>query len=240
MAHALVMALGTLDDSEGGGEMNAYQTFHKYFPGSPLLIDTYDPVVAAKLLAEEVKAGKMVCDVIRLDSGDLVALSKEIREILPKVDIMVSGDLDEREIAKLKRAGAQIQGYGLGTKLVTGNPVNGVYKLVEIDGKPTMKKSLDKMTLPGKKQVRRKYLAGKWQEDCLCLADEDDGILILVYEDGKSLLQREPVTTIRERVYNNVLTLPEEIRAIENPLKVEVNISDRLEDLTRKTLNNLG
>ena len=84
---------------------------------------------------------------MRLDSGDLVTLSKQVRSLLPDVSIFASGDLDEWEIARLKAAGAEIDGYGLGTRLVTGSPVNGVYKLVEIDGIPVMKKSSGKVDL---------------------------------------------------------------------------------------------
>jgi hypothetical protein len=72
-------------------------------------------------------------------SGDLVTLSQQVRSLLPGVPIFASGDLDEYQIAELKAAGACIDGYGLGTQLVTGSPVNGVYKLVEIDSIPVMK-----------------------------------------------------------------------------------------------------
>jgi putative nicotinate phosphoribosyltransferase len=130
MAHALVMAVGALE----GSEDEAFTAFHRYFPGAPLLIDTYDTVAAARQLADRVNTGQMQLEGVRLDSGDLVKLSREVRSLLPGVPIIASGDLDEWEIAKLKGAGACIDGYGLGTRLVSGSPVNGVYKLVEIDG----------------------------------------------------------------------------------------------------------
>jgi nicotinate phosphoribosyltransferase len=64
-----------------------------------------------------------------------------VRSLLPNISIFASGDLDEWEISRLKQEGAEIDSYGLGTKLVTGQPVNGVYKLVDIDGIPVMKES---------------------------------------------------------------------------------------------------
>ncbi|MEG3977441.1 nicotinate phosphoribosyltransferase, partial [Microcoleus sp. herbarium8] len=111
MAHALVMAVATLE----GSENKAFAAFHRCFPGAPLLIDTYDTVAAARMLADRVNSGEMQLEGVRLDSGDLVALSREVRSILPGVPIFASGDLDDREIAKLKSAGACIDGYGLGT-----------------------------------------------------------------------------------------------------------------------------
>ncbi|MFS8120445.1 MAG: nicotinate phosphoribosyltransferase, partial [Microcoleus sp.] len=134
IAHALIMAVSALE----GSENHAFAAFHRYFPGAPLLIDTYDTIAAARMLASRVNSGEIQLEGVRLDSGDLVKLSREVRSILPGVPIIASGDLDEHEIARLKSAGACIDGYGLGTKLVSGSPVNGVYKLVEIDGIPVM------------------------------------------------------------------------------------------------------
>ncbi|MDP8932968.1 MAG: nicotinate phosphoribosyltransferase, partial [Cyanobacteriota bacterium] len=124
IAHALVMAVAAIE----GSENKAFAAFHRYFPGAPLLIDTYDTVAAARMLADRVNSGEMQLEGVRLDSGDLAVLSREVRSILPGVPIFASGDLDDREIAKLKNSGACIDGYGLGTKLVSGSPVNGVYK----------------------------------------------------------------------------------------------------------------
>jgi len=70
-----------------------------------LLIDTYDTIAAAQLLSEWVSSGEMELAGVRLDSGDLVALSQQVRSLLP-VSIFASGDLDEWKIAKLKAAGA--------------------------------------------------------------------------------------------------------------------------------------
>ena len=122
MAHALVMALSAVN----GAEDDAFMTFHRYFPGAALLIDTYDVEAAAQRLVQKIKDGKMHVDAVRLDSGDLVKLSKMVRSLLPRTQIFASGDLNAKEIARLNAEGAILDGYGIGTKLVTGNPVNGV------------------------------------------------------------------------------------------------------------------
>jgi nicotinate phosphoribosyltransferase len=237
MAHALVMALGAL----AGSEQQAFSAFHQYFPDSPLLIDTYDPIAAARILADRVKSGEMNLDGIRLDSGDLLSLSQQVRDLLPNVPIFASGDLDEWEIAKLKAANAPIDGYGLGTKLVTGNPVNGVYKLVEIDGIPTMKKSPDKVTYPGKKQIFRQFQNGKLTRDKLGLTNESksegEGLLKLVMNKGDRLHPDDDLTTIGHRTNTNVTSLPIELRNINYTGNPPVEISTQLQQLTQELTN---
>jgi nicotinate phosphoribosyltransferase len=229
MAHSLVMAIGAMKGSEG----EAFTAFHRYFPGAPLLIDTYDPIAAATDLAQQVAAGEIELSGVRLDSGDLITLSKQVKSILPNVEIFASGDLDEWEIAKLRSANAPISGYGLGTKLVTGSPVNGVYKLVEIDDRPTMKKSPGKMTYPGKKQIFRYIENGKFTSDILGLVSEGDGLLELVMSDGKRLHDDDPLAVIRARTDLNVASLPSEIRDINYAVNPPVKISPALADLTQ-------
>jgi nicotinate phosphoribosyltransferase len=229
MAHSLVMAIGALE----GSEQAAFSAFHRYFPGAPLLIDTYDPIIAATELAARVAAGEMELSGIRLDSGDLINLSHTIRSILPNVDIFASGDLDEWEIAKLRAAKAPINSYGLGTKLVTGSPVNGVYKLVEIDNIPTMKRSTDKMTYPGKKQIFRQSQAGKFSGDTLGLASEGTGLLELVMSKGDRLQPEESLATIRKRTDLNVANLSTEVRDINYDGATPVRISSALSELTQ-------
>ncbi len=229
MAHSLVMAISAIE----GSEQAAFRAFHRYFPGAPLLIDTYDPIAAATELAKQVAAGEIELSGIRLDSGDLVSLSKQIAEILPNVDIFASGDLDEWEIAKLRAANAPINGYGLGTKLVTGSPVNGVYKLVEIDNIPTMKQSPGKMTYPGKKQIFRQLKGGKFVGDTLGLATEGAGLLQLVMSNGNRVQADDSLVTIRQRADANVASLTAEIRDINYDKLDPVNISASLLELTQ-------
>jgi nicotinate phosphoribosyltransferase len=233
MAHSLVMAIDALK----GSEQEAFDVFHRYFPGAPLLIDTYDPIAAATELAARVKAGELKLSGVRLDSGDLISLSKQMKSILPGVDIFASGDLDEWEIAKLRAANAPIDSYGLGTKLVTGSPVNGVYKLVEIAGIPTMKKSPGKMTYPGKKQIFREFKHGRFDRDTLGLTTEGEGLLQLVMAQGNRLQPDDELATIRQRADLNVASLPAELCDIDYAKTDPVDISPALEQLIQKLVD---
>lgn len=239
MAHALVMAIGAIE----GSEDEAFAAFGRYFPNASLLIDTYDTVAAAERLAQQIKAGKIEVKGVRLDSGDLVVLSQKVRSRLPDVNIFASGDLDEWEIKRLQEAGASIDGYGIGTKLVTGQPVNGVYKLVEIDGIPTMKLSntIGKATYPGRKQIFRTYDDGMMISDRLGLATEtaqsgEDSLLELVMKEGQSLMQPETINDIRKRTTNTVASLPQTIRQLEDYDTFSVEISANLESLRQSLI----
>ena len=237
MAHALVMAIA----ATSGSETNAFTAFHEYFPGATLLIDTYDTIAAAKNLAELVREGKIELSGVRIDSGDLVASSQQVRSLLPGVSIFASGDLDEWEIAKLKSAGACIDGYGLGTRLVTGTPVNGIYKLVEIDDIPVMKESSGKMTYPGRKQIFRSFVGERVKADRLGLITEspidEQPLLQLVVKQGETVQPPETLAEIRSRTAASVASLPDECRDIDYPVPVSVEISASLQELTQKTRN---
>ena len=229
MAHALVMAI----DAVAGSEDEAFEAFHHYFPDAPLLIDTYDTVAAAKRLQSQVKAGMSLTGV-RIDSGDLVELSRQVHSYLPKTSIFASGDLDEWEIDRLQRQRAVINGYGIGTKLVTGAPVNGVYKLVEIDRIATMKESSNKLTYPGCKQIFRTVVDGKIKSDRLGLKDEEanneQSLLQIVMQNGKS----EPMPTlkqIKQSTAASIASIPDTVRHITNPDTFPVEISPALETL---------
>ena len=228
MAHALVMAIGAVEGGGDLGEDRAFQAFHRYFPGAPLLIDTYDTIAAAKRLAAnppENLAG------VRIDSGDLGAQSKEIRTLLPGVAIVASGDLDEYRIQELRNQQACIDGFGIGTQLVTGTPVNGVYKLVEIDGIPVMKNAPGKQTYPGRKQIFRTIENGT-MNDRLGLASEEPkpdemGLLIPLMKAGKRVKALESLEHIAARTRRSVLALPLESRSI-FATGLEVKLSDSL------------
>jgi len=230
MAHALVMALSALE----GSEDNAFEAFHRYFPGAALLIDTYDAIAAAKRLSLQVQAGKKI-DAIRLDSGDLVSLSQQVRQLLPNTLIFASGDLDEQEIVRLRAEGATIDGYGLGTKLVTGTPVNGVYKLVEIDGVPVMKASSGKATYPGRKQIFRGAENRRLGLMSESLQPGETGLLELVMREGQRLLPDEKLGAIAQRTRYSVTALPASIRRVKDPDLFPVPISPLLQALTIQT-----
>jgi nicotinate phosphoribosyltransferase len=238
MAHALVMAIAAIS----GGEDEAFAAFQDYFPTAPLLIDTYNTLEAAKRLRDLVARGEMQLKGVRIDSGDLVQLSRQIRSMLPDIEIIASGDLDEWEIERLMLADACINGYGIGTKLVTGVPVNGVYKLVEIDSIPTIKKSSSKVTYPGKKQIFRTLEDGTMQQDRLGLVEEKPRVqeitlLQLMMKNGMKIQSPETLETIAKRTSDSVAVLPKFVREITNPISFNVTISDDLKFL-HDSLNN--
>jgi nicotinate phosphoribosyltransferase len=129
-------------------------------PGTTLLVDTYD-VDEGIRTAVEVAGPRL--GAIRLDSGDLPTLATHARELLDslgatKTRIIVTSDLDEYAISGLMAA--PVDGYGVGTSLVTGSgaPTMGmVYKLVERDGLPVAKKSKDKVSVGGRKHAVRRH-----------------------------------------------------------------------------------
>src|SRR5262249_37435207 len=122
--------------------------------------------------------------VVRLDSGDVAALSREVRGILDHAGlsttkIFATGDLDEYRIAELTAAGAPVDGFGIGTSLTTVNDapaMSTVYKLVELDRSGeavgVVKLSPGKETLPGPKQVWRTSQGGHFVRDVIAAADE--------------------------------------------------------------------
>ena len=242
MAHALVMAISGVE----GSEEDAFKAFQRYFPTAPLLIDTYDTLAATRLLAQRVKQGTMQLSGVRLDSGDLLKLSQEVRSLLPEVTIFASGDIDEFEIARLQRENACIDGYGIGTKLVTGIPVNGVYKIVEIDGIPVMKNSTGKVSYPGRKQIYRYLENGQLKQDYLGLMDEDisnqteaqtDSFIKLmtkVVQNGEVVQKSESLEAIAKRTAISVASLPPETRSLENPSFPLIKISHKLQQIIQK------
>jgi nicotinate phosphoribosyltransferase len=241
MAHSLVMALTATE----GSEMQAFRAFLHYFPGAAVLIDTYDTVEAARYLADRLQVGEFEVGGVRLDSGDLVSLSQQVRSLLPEVPIFASGDLDEWEIARLKREGAEIDGYGLGTRLVTGETFNGVYKLVEIDGMAVMKESSSKVTYPGRKQIFRRVDGDKGLRDRLALAHEsaepgEVALLQRVLKQGKRVQPPEMLEAIAERTRTSVESLSEQARRIEGAIAPSVEISAELQALTQTTKHQLS
>ena len=159
MAHSFIQSF---DD-----EMDAFRSFARVYPSTVLLVDTYDPIAGVKkvvALAKELGDAFKVRGV-RIDSGDLTALSKAARRILdeaglPQVQIVASGGLDEYVILDLVAAGAPIDVFGVGTDLaVSGDApaLDIVYKLTEFGGEGRVKLSVGKRSLPGRKQIFRNY-----------------------------------------------------------------------------------
>jgi len=176
LAHSFVMSFDDEDD--------AFRAFLKVFPDTAtVLVDTYDTIAAVKRLSRDFGA---TIPAIRLDSGDLCELSKQVRRILDdagmnNTKIFASGDLNEYRIADLISRGAQIDSFGVGTELATSYDepaLSGVYKLagIEENGRISMKIKLshDKATYPGAKQVWRfEDKSGTYAHDLIALADEE-------------------------------------------------------------------
>ena len=171
-------------------ELTAFRKHAKAYPKNCVfLVDTYDTlnsgipntIIAAREMEE---AGEKLF-AVRLDSGDLAYLSKRTRKLLDDfnlhyVKIFASNQLNEYLIKSLIEQGAPIDGFGVGTELITGQPdaaLDGVYKLSMIDNEPSFKLSenLEKLTLPGVKKVYR-YLNGdgKFYADGILLQEEEN------------------------------------------------------------------
>ncbi len=169
-------------------ELEAFREFANIYGGnSILLLDTYNTLDSglpnAIKVAREMETKGEKLKGIRLDSGDLAYLSKEVRQRLDSeglsyVKIAVSNQLDEYIIRSLEEQNAAIDYYGVGTKLATGFPdgaLDGVYKICEISQRPTMKFSdnIAKTTLPGKKKVFRYFSGNMFYGDAVVLDNEE-------------------------------------------------------------------
>jgi nicotinate phosphoribosyltransferase len=220
MAHSYVMAFAD--------ERDAFRAYARRFPfNAVLLLDTYDTVRGAQHAVEvaaELAGDGITIAAVRLDSGDLGALAREVRGILDDagcagVRIFASGDLDEYRIADLLAAGAPIDAFGVGTQLGTSGDapwLGVVYKLVEDADGPKIKLAPGKVTQPGRKQVYRGEAS-----DVIAARDEDVGaaagrpLLECVMAGGQRTAAPEPVAGVRERCRAAVGALPAALRALE-------------------------
>lgn len=238
-AHSFVMSFPT--------ELEAFRAYAKTFPNKPtLLIDTYDTLQGARnaaTVAKELEAKGKKLGAVRLDSGNLAELSKQVREILNKeglnyVKILASNDLNEYIIENLKQEGAPIDSYGVGTELITAKPVAaipGVYKLVADESGAKIKLSAEKKTYPGIKQVYRvKGEDGKFTHDILALENEVvNGIPILesLVKNGERVNARRELNEIRKYCLEQVAMMPEHAMQVSVKRPYEVRISPALESL---------
>lgn len=239
MAHSLVEAF----DSEAV----AFEAFARARPdGLILLIDTYDSEAGARKvveLAPRLRADGIVVRGVRLDSGDLVSMSRRVRAILdagglPEAIIFASGGLDEESLLRFAAAEAPIDGYGLGTALTTSldaAALDSVYKLQEYDGTPRRKKSEGKATWPGRKQVWRRYdAAGHMTGDTVGLAGEDragTSLLAPVMAAGRRLAEMPSMAAMREHAARNLAALPEALRRLEPGARYSVTVTEALVNL---------
>lgn len=241
MAHSFIMAFEE--------EEEAFRAFAETFPERAIfLIDTYDTLEgarkAARVAQEMARKGQRLLGV-RLDSGDLLALSREVRRILDEaglreVRILASGGLDEYRIAALLEAGAPIDAFGVGTRMGVSEDapwLDMAYKLVAYEGRPALKRSPGKASLPGPKQVFRFYADnGQMQEDVLALREETvpggTPLLEKVMEGGRLLRPHPPLAVLRERFQEEFRRLPERYKALRNAPRYPVRLSPALASLT--------
>ncbi len=214
-----------------------------------LLLDTYDTIEGARLATQ---IGAPLWGV-RLDSGDLVALSKQVRKILDaagltSAKIFATNDLDEHRVAEILASGAPIDAFGIGTKLATSEDapsLSAVYKMVEIkrDGRThyTAKFNDEKNTRPGAKQVYR--LA---DHDLIALQTEcnpaygNSPLLRPVLLGGELLEPLPTASEARERASRQVSALPPALRDLKKQVPYRVEISAALEQATHGLRDQLG
>jgi len=239
MAHSFIEAY---DD-----ESTAFEDFALSRPQNlTFLIDTYDTEAAARkvvALAPRLKARGITIRSVRLDSGDLIVLAKNVRRILDEgglkdVTIFASGGLDEDNVAEMLHAGAPIDGFGIGTSLTTSSDVPALdcaYKLQEYAGVARRKLSSGKATWPGRKQVWRRYAPdGTMVGDILSTENDShpgEPQIQLVMQNGRRVAPPPSLAEIRARATSDLARLPDALRRLEPGATYEVKVADALKQL---------
>jgi len=243
MAHSFVMSFAS--------EIDAFRHYARSFPdASTFLVDTYDTVEGtrkAAVVGLEMRDRGHRLQAIRLDSGDLLDLARKARAILDEagladVRIFASGGLDEFEVDALVRAGAPIDGFGVGTKVGVSADApwtDCAYKLVAYAGRPVLKLSAKKQTLPGPKQVHRFRRAdGAPIRDVIdCVGEAIEGgepLLVEVMRDGRRVQPDPSLGASRQRFREGFARLPDRHKAFRSPEPYDVEISSALRDLQRR------
>jgi nicotinate phosphoribosyltransferase len=230
-------------------ESLAFEQFARARPENlTLLIDTYDTEAAAAkvvALAPKLKAAGITLRAVRIDSGDLAALSASVRKILDRggladVTIFVSGGLDEEALAAFTKADAPIAGYGIGTSLVTSSDapsLDCVYKLQEYARLPRRKLSAGKATWPGRKQVWRRFDSeGRMIGDTLSIEGDRQPGEPLIVEVMRAGHRTAPASTsalayIRARAARELDRLPQALRRLTPGPSYPVEVADALRRL---------
>ena len=238
MAHSFVMAFEE--------EIDAFRAYARLFPERTiLLIDTYDTLEGARKavqIAKELQTEGRQLVGVRLDSGDLITLSRRVRQILDQggqqaVKIFASGGYDEYRLAKAIEARTPIDAFGVGTRAgVSADApyMDMVYKLVRFGRRNVRKHSTGKATLAGEKQVFRFADAGGvYKEDRLGLVDEcpqgASALLQPVMRKGRRLEPAPDLEDLRRKFKNNFALLPDAYKQLENAAVYPVEISRRLQ-----------
>lgn len=233
-AHAWIMAFCD--------EQDAFRKFGQVFPrAATLLIDTYDTLQGVR----NALASGAAMQAVRLDSGNMEVLSKEVRKILddagrPDVKIVASGDLNEYKIRDLLAAGAPIDIFGVGTELVTSRDeptLATVYKLVEQETTAgtvgRFKLASGKKSYPFAKQLFRQRSAdGTFAGDIIAGASEKipgEPLLVRVLDKGKLVRPLPTLAESQARCREQVQSLPKELLALETAKPYPVRYSEHLE-----------
>jgi nicotinate phosphoribosyltransferase len=248
MAHSFVQVH---DD-----EMTAFENFARARPeGVILLIDTYDTEAGARKvveLAPRLKKDGISIRGVRIDSGDLTAMARKVRGILDAggckdVIILVSGGINEDVLQGMKKAGAPIDGFGIGVNLAASIDVPAfdcAYKLQEYAGKPKRKLSEGKATWPGRKQVWRAYGAdGRMRGDILSLeSDTQNGepLIVPVMRGGKRVATAPTLAQIRARAAADLARLPEPLKQLQEGASYPVKVADALKALAAQADKKTG
>lgn len=246
LAHSFIMAY---EDEE-----EAFRRFEDVFPeNATLLIDTYDTLAAI----DKIVAAGLRPKMVRLDSGNLIELSREVRRRLDErglreTRIFATSDLDEHVITEMLARGAQVDAFGVGTSLATSKDapsLSGVYKLVDVYGRegPSYRAKLSggKVSYPGCKQVyRRTGPDGKYKEDLVarCADTYTDTIPLLecVMRDGKKLKAPPPLADVQQYARGEIAKLPESCRRLHNAAPYPVRFSGKLQELLEEFRNRVA
>lgn len=252
MAHSFVMSFKQ--------EIDSFLAYSSTFPGwTTLLVDTYDTkkgIKNAVTIGLYLKEKGYRLQGIRLDSGDIVVLSKLARKMLNRaslsyVKIFASGNLDEFKIKALLDKVAMVDNFGVGTSMgasIDAPCLDVVYKIGEVTDEfakflPTMKLSKDKVTYPGRKQVYRvQDRHGRFIRDILALEGEKVGgrrLLIKVVNKGKIIYKSPDIEKIRAFVKNNLSRLPQRLKGVSSKSRYPVVVSPGLKKLQHRLVDHL-
>ena len=239
MAHSFIEA----HDSEE----HAFEHFARAQPENvTLLIDTYDTEAAAHKVAQlapRLKTAGITVKAVRIDSGDLALHAHNVRRILDaaglkEIGIFSSGSLDEYALRNLLSQGAPIDGFGVGTSMVTSADapfLDCAYKLQEYAGRARRKRSEGKATWPGRKQVYRAFDASNIMTgDVLTLeTDSQPGEALIqpMMRNGKRVHAPETLEDIRRRAAEQLQRLPRHLRELEDAPPYPVTVAPALREL---------
>lgn len=244
MAHSFVTSFDE--------EIESFRAFARTFPkNTVLLIDTYDTLAGARKaveVAREMKERGEHLRGVRLDSGDMAELSKEVRKIfkaagLDEVSIFASGGFDEHKITGVLERNAEIDAFGVGTKMgVSADApyLDIAYKLVQYKGRPVLKLSSGKETLVGEKQVFRIKEGDKPLKDVIALRDEKlegEPCLKQVMKEGKRLEEPSSLKEIRDRFREEFTVLDDAYKALKKPEEFPVEVSSELRRMQKKIIS---